>query len=157
MLLCDESVNAEFYQNIFEVALQELGQPKTLAVGLELVSRDEIHAVNLEQRGVDRATDVLSFPTLMLAAGDIANPEDYPYDIDPETRELYIGDILICDDVAIEQAAEYGHSAERERGYLFVHAILHLLGYDHMTDEEKSVMRAQEERIMKVLSLQREE
>jgi len=157
MLLSETLTNLDFYQNILEVALKTLGQPASLSVGLELVDKDEIRAVNNEHRGVDRATDVLSFPTLSLAAGEIADPERFPFDVDPETNELYLGDVLICDEVALEQAAEYGHSVERERGYLFVHAILHLLGYDHMTDEDKPVMRAQEERILSALRLQREE
>lgn len=114
-------------------------------VSLTLVDNVRIHELNREYRGVDRPTDVLSF-ALMEAH------EDEPEIIGFEDEAL--GDIIISVERAREQAEEYGHSLEREMVYLAVHGVLHLLGYDHEHDEEKSEMRAEEEKIMKLLGLQ---
>jgi len=157
MLISESIIDIAPFERILTQTLVMLGQPACLSVGLELVEKDEIRAVNAEQRKVDRVTDVLSFPTLALVAGEVIDPKNYPYDIDLATGELYLGDVLICHDVAVEQAQEYGHSVDREMGYLLVHAILHLLGYDHIQDEDKTLMRQQEERILTALGLVRDE
>ena len=81
--------------------------------------------------------------------------EDYPYDTDPESGEIVLGEILICTKRAEEQAIEYGHSRSREIAYLTVHGLLHLFGYDHMTDEDKPEMRAMEERILSSIGEER--
>jgi len=114
-------------------------------VSLVLASDEYIHALNLEYRGIDCSTDVLSFAL---------NEGDEPEVIDgPE--EVLLGDIIISIDTATRQAREYGHSLERELAYLTVHGILHLLGYDHMTDEEKGEMRREEEHILSLLGINR--
>ena len=105
-----------------------------------------IHTINREQRGVDRATDVLSFPQF----------DDLEEEI-PEVCEICLGDVVICEQKAREQAEEFGHSFERELVYLFTHSVLHLLGYDHMEDDEKKAMREREEEIMKQIGLMRQE
>lgn len=159
MQVLSETMNAEdiaFFERIMHAAVRILSQPEALSVGVELVGEEEIHAVNFETRGVDRATDVLSFPTQSLVAGDRVDLAECAVDIDPETGELYLGDVLICDRIAREHAAEYGHSVERERGYLFCHALLHLLGYDHVNDGEKRAMRREEEAIMRAVDLTRD-
>ena len=114
-----------------------------MAVSLSFVSKDEIHDLNRTYRNVDSPTDVLSFPLV----------EDFR-EID-EDEELLLGDVVICREKAEEQAEEYGHSVERELVYLFVHSICHLLGYDHMEEDEKAEMRQREEAVMKALSLER--
>lgn len=118
-------------------AREEIG----VEVGVTVVSSDEIRSLNNEYRGIDRVTDVLSFPQY----DDI---EELAADIvDPETEAL-LGDVVICYDRAAEQAEEYGTGLTRELVYLFCHSILHLLGYDHMEDDERRIMREREELIM---------
>ena len=113
-------------------------------ISVTFVDMNEIHELNREYRGVDRPTDVLSFPQF----------EDMDNDI-PEQGEICLGDVVICRDKAAEQAEEFGHSFEREIVYLFVHSILHLMGYDHMEEDEKKVMRSREEEIMGHLGIER--
>ena len=119
-------------------------QPST-EVSLVLASDEYIHALNREYRGIDTPTDVLSFAL---------NEGDEPVVFDgPE--EILLGDIIISMDTATRQATEYGHSLERELAYLTVHGILHLLGYDHMVEEEKWEMRREEERVLSLLGINR--
>ncbi len=122
-----------------------------------LITHDEgIHQINLEQRGVDRPTDVLSFPMFDFLPG--AFPVDTQAYLDPETGLLPLGDMVISYERALVQAQEYGHTPERELGYLCVHSVLHLLGYDHMDGDDgpmKRQMRRREEEIMSALQLLR--
>ena len=118
-------------------------------VEVNFVTEEEICELNARTRDTDRVTDVLSYPML-----DEIRPftrENYPFDVDPENGRVPLGSIVICRDVAARQAEEYGHSRDREETYLFVHGLLHLLGYDHMTEEDKSVMREAEERILSAI------
>ena len=115
-------------------------------ISVTFVDLDEIHELNKQYRGVDRPTDVLSFPQF----------DDLEEEL-PEVGEICLGDVVICEQKAREQAEEFGHSFERELVYLFTHSVLHLLGYDHMEDDEKKVMRTREEEIMKHIGLMRQE
>lgn len=115
-------------------------------LSVTFVSLDEIHELNREYRGVDSPTDVLSFPQYENLEEEI-----------PEVGEICLGDVVICEEKAREQAAEYGHSFERELVYLFTHSVLHLLGYDHMEEAEKQEMRSREEEIMLHIGLSRGE
>ena len=112
-------------------------------ISLTLVSLEEIRELNRDYRDVDRETDVLSFPQYECI-------EEMPAE-----GELCLGDVVICLDKVKSQAEEFGHSFEREFVYLFAHSLLHLLGYDHMEDDEKAVMRAKEEATMKEINLLR--
>lgn len=114
------------------------------SLSVSFVDAEEIHRLNKEYRDVDKETDVLSFPSY--ESGEIPESED---------EELALGDVVICQDVARRQAEEYGHSFERELIYLFVHSIYHLLGYDHMNDDEKAVMRDREEETMNYVGILR--
>lgn len=114
-------------------------------VSISFVDDEAIHELNLEYRGVDAATDVLSFPQDDL--GDLDLPEGFP---------LMLGDIIISLERAWEQAQEYGHSLEREVLYLAIHGFFHLMGYDHETEEEQGVMRKLEEEVLSELDLGRE-
>ncbi|MGN0818654.1 MAG: rRNA maturation RNase YbeY [Candidatus Coproplasma sp.] len=127
-----------------------------LALEIVFVGKDEIRELNAERRSVDAVTDVLSFPTLDGIFGKEISAKDFPYDID-EQDNLFIGSIVICTEVAREQAEEYGHSYERELFYLATHGVCHLLGYDHMTEDDKKIMREKEERVLKKLNLTRDE
>ena len=110
-----------------------------------LVTDDKgIHAINLASREIDKPTDVLSFPMFSLEPGN--PPADWEEYIDPETGLCPLGDMAISLERAMEQAMEFGHSVRREVGYLTIHSILHLLGYDHMDDGPmKAQMRRREE------------
>ncbi len=113
-----------------------------------------IHEINLEQRGVDAPTDVLSFPMLELRPGK--GPKDLRF-ADPGTGLTYLGDMVINLAKIKEQAREYGHSQERELCYLTVHSALHLLGYDHLDEgPQKKQMRVREEAILESLAIPRD-
>lgn len=115
-------------------------------VSVSFVDNEQIRELNAEYRDKDSATDVLSFPL-----GD-----DESFDVDEETGAVLLGDIVISVERAMEQAIEYGHSLEREIGWLTVHSMLHLLGYDHETSEEDAKdMRKREEDVLTSLSLTR--
>ena len=120
-----------------------------------LVTDDEgIRAINRAMRNVDSATDVLSFPMFQFTPG--AFPEDVSEDIDPQTGLLPLGDMAISLERARDQAKRFGNTTRREIGYLTIHSILHLLGYDHMDEgEQKRQMRTREEIIAAGLGLQR--
>ena len=111
-----------------------------------------IHALNLEMRGVDAATDVLSFPMFPLEPGQLPGPED----ADPATGLIPLGDMVISMERVQAQAKEYGHSNRRELAYLAVHSALHLLGYDHLDEGPQNArMREREEAIMAELGIGR--
>ena len=126
-----------------------------LAIEFVFVDKAEIQRLNRETRATDKVTDVLSFPTLDGIKGKALRGADYPFDIDEEGN-LLIGSVAVCCERAKEQAEEYGHSYERELHYLLVHGIMHCLGYDHMTDEEKREMREKEEHILGKMGITRE-
>ena len=112
-----------------------------------LITNDRgIHAINKASRGIDAPTDVLSFPMFTLEPGN--PPEDWTEFLDAETELCPLGDMCISLERAIKQAKEYGHSVKREVGYLTIHSMLHLLGYDHLDEaEQKAMMRTREEAI----------
>mgnify|MGYP000115510360 CR=1 FL=1 len=123
--------------------------PYEAQVELLLTMNEEIRQMNLEFRGIDRATDVLSFPMT-----EFPSPADYAYldtddsSFDPETGELILGDIIVSVEKVIEQAEKYGHSRERELAFLIAHSMLHLCGYDHMEDAEREVMETRQREIL---------
>ena len=123
--------------------------PEQLALSLTFVTEEEIRELNREHRDTDRVTDVLSFPMF-------EGPEEIRQTADMSREmEIPLGDVVICREMIRRQAAEYGHSETRELVYLFVHSVLHLLGYDHMEDEDKAEMRRREEQIMEQLGIPR--
>lgn len=121
--------------------VQEQIPADRVEVSLTFVSEDEIRELNREYRGIDKSTDVLSFPQFE------------PDEVVPEEGPIFLGDVVICSDVCKRQAEEFGHSENREFTYLFVHSVLHLLGYDHMDENERRDMRNRENEILdKVMS-----
>ncbi len=123
-----------------------LGQTFLLKAELVYMSAEKMRELNNQTRGIDSVTDVLSYPTLDGVRGKVLDGKDYPTDLDGD--ELFIGSIVLCEDKIKEQAEEYGHSFEREKTYLIVHGLMHLFGYDHMTDEDKIEMRDMEKRAL---------
>lgn len=116
-----------------------------IEVSVSIVTNDEIQTLNKEYRNIDKATDVLSFP-------QFASKEDFFENINEDVDNL-LGDVVISHEKAAFQAEEYGTGLTREIVYLFVHSIFHLLGYDHMEEDEKKVMRAREDSVMEELGL----
>ena len=122
--------------------IQEGLDPERAEISVTFVDNEEIRELNRIYRGKDNVTDVLSFPQY----------EDPKQSNDPV---LLLGDVVICPEIAMVQAEEYGHSDERELVYLFVHSLYHLLGYDHMEEDETTLMREREEKILTQLGLER--
>ena len=130
---------------IIEQALKTLGIEDEVEVSCVLVDDERIHEINREYRHIDRSTDVISF----------AMEDNDQFYVEGMPRTL--GDIFISVDHAKKQAEEYGHSLRREMCFLFTHGILHLLGYDHMTDEQEKEMFGLQDQILGALSIEREE
>jgi len=133
-------------------ALDAEGVDVDCEINVLLTDDEGIHRTNLEMRGVDRPTDVLSFPMFDLQPGELPDEED----ADPATGLVPLGDMCISLERAAAQGSEYGHSLERELSYLTVHSMLHLLGYDHLDEGPmKQQMRGREEAIMAILGIGR--
>ena len=129
-----------------KITLKNEGFPADAEINVTLVDDEEIKRLNAQFRDIDRSTDVLSFPL-----GD--NGE---YDINPENNACMLGDVVLSLEHAAAQALEFGLSFSREEAYLTVHSVLHLLGYDHINDEEeRKIMREKEEQVMKLMKLER--
>ena len=123
--------------------------PYEAEVSLTVVDDKEIQEINKTYRNIDKATDVLSFPMYQYEkAADFDNLDDSAFN--PESGELLLGDIVISAEKVTAQAKEYGHSKEREFAFLLVHSMLHLLGYDHMEEEERLVMESKQKEILEL-------
>ncbi|WP_054024223.1 rRNA maturation RNase YbeY [Bacillus sp. FJAT-28004] len=141
-----------------EQLLQLAGEAEGISdgeVSLTFTNDEEIHRLNREYRGIDRPTDVLSFAM----QEDGVDELDIIFEVDSEDEQDPIsgmlGDIIISVDTALAQSEEYGHSLEREIGFLFVHGFLHLIGYDHQDDETEAEMTAKQEAILQQAGLTR--
>jgi len=140
-------------RKVITAALEAEGMEDACEISVLITDDEGIHQINLEQREVDRPTDVLSFPMFDLEPGEHPDEED----ADPETGLIPLGDMVISLERATEQAGEFGHSVEREVCYLTVHSVLHLLGYDHMDEGPmKAQMRQREEAILGALGITRD-
>ena len=127
----------ELLTSLIKRGLEYIGAPLKAEISVSFVDRDEIKKLNRQYRDIDRDTDVLSFP--------FTKPEEWQKDSD---LPIALGDIIICTDVAKEQAEIYGHSPERELGFLTVHGLLHLAGYDHTEPGEEEQMRQAQREIL---------
>lgn len=147
---------ADALRQVIPAALEAEGVGLPCEVDVLFTDDPGIHQINLEQREVDRATDVLSFPMFEFTPGEPPTAEDGDL-LDPGTELLPLGDMVLSVDHIRAQAAEFGHSERRELCYLAVHSVLHLLGYDHMDEGPmKRQMRAREEAILGALGIRRE-
>ena len=141
-----------FIRKVIRTALAAEGVDFPCEVDVCITSDQGIHEVNREMRGVDRPTDVLSFPAFALTPGELPGEED----ADPATGLVPLGDMCLSMERVHAQAKEYGHTNRRELAYLVVHSVLHLLGYDHLDEgPQKAQMRAREEAIMEELGISR--
>lgn len=144
---------------IIEYALEEEEVNIDTEVSVIFIDNDEIKKINKEQRNIDNVTDVLSFPMLEYPRGKVYKEvyKDNNFAVaDLNEGKLVLGDIVLSLEKAKEQSEEYGHSLLREVCYLTIHSVLHLLGYDHMEEEEKSIMRKREEEILERFNITRE-
>ena len=138
-----------------EAALEAEKVPVPCEINVLVADNQTIRAINKAYRKIDKETDVLSFPMFQFEPGKL--PADLGPYIDPETGLLPLGDMAISYEKAKEQAKAFGHSTKRELGYLTIHSVLHLLGYDHMDEGPmKKQMRAREEAICAAVDLPRE-
>lgn len=145
----------ELLRRVMEECLDYEDCPYETEISLLLTDNEEIKEINKEYRNIDSATDVLSFPTIEYQTpGDFSDLEEAEEEyFHPETGELILGDIVISVERAIEQSEEFGHSILRELAFLTAHSMLHLMGYDHMEEEERSIMEAKQEEILQRLEI----
>ena len=144
-------------KKVVDTVLDLQNFPYEAEVTLTLVDNDMIHEINRETRQIDRPTDVLSFPMI-----DYDAPADYSLleasaeiYANPETDEVILGDIVLSLNKVYSQAEEYGHSVKREYAFLITHSMLHLVGYDHMTDEDAALMEAKQREVLDALNILR--
>ena len=162
--ILEEEVNVPFEfdyaslaEKVVNACLDYAKFPYEAEVNLTLTDNEGIHTINKEFRQIDRPTDVLSFPMLSYETpGDFAflDEEDCE-DFNPDTGEALLGDIVISVEKVLEQAENFGHSIEREYAFLITHSMLHLFGYDHMTEDEASIMEAKQTEILNELNILR--
>ena len=145
-------------QTAADCALLTEGVKRECAVSIRLCDDEAIHEINREYRDVDRATDVLSFPTVNYPEGMTAGQADkcLRRELDDELNACMLGDLILSVPHVLAQAEEYGHSPERECAYLLVHGLCHLMGYDHIEDDDKRRMRAMEEKILNAIGQTRD-
>ena len=145
-------------EQVAEAVLDAEDCPYEVQINVLLTDNEGIHRFNKEYRGIDKETDVLSFPNL-----DFESPADFTIEesreadyFDPDSGELILGDIIISVDKVTEQAESYGHSTRREFAFLVAHSMLHLCGYDHMEPEEAAIMERKQELILNGLGITRD-
>lgn len=153
---CPEGLDA-FLSRVAD-ACMELEGVQGAGFAIRIVDDEAIRALNREMRQIDRSTDVLSFPTVRYPRGTTArdNPKRLRREYDPAIGYINLGDCVLNLNRAQQQAEEFGHSLARELGYLTAHSAFHLMGYDHMQEDEKRIMRDMEKRAMQKLHLWRD-
>ena len=153
------SVSEELIEKIKDIIIECLdyeGYDDDYEVSLSFVDNKEIHELNKQFRGIDRPTDVLSFPMVDYEVpGEFDFLEDRDDCFNLETGELVLGDIVISKEKVISQAEEFNHSIKREYAFLIAHSMLHLSGYDHMEEEERSEMERMQRELMEKLNILR--
>ena len=146
----------ELARTVIEEALDYEECPYEVEVNLLLTTNEEIQKMNAEFREIDRSTDVLSFPMVDYEEpGEFEFLEEADEYFHPETGELMLGDIVISKEKVLSQSEEYGHSPRREYAFLIAHSMLHLMGYDHMEEEERLCMEAKQRDILDRLNILR--
>ena len=155
-LIIERTIEETSFDEVIELAIKaslaEEDMDDACEISVTLCTNEEIAVLNKEYMGREGATDVLSFPQLAFDEDKCIFEDSMTYNGD----NLLLGDIVISLERAAEQAAEYGHSERREVGFLTVHSMLHLLGYDHMEDADREEMQAKEKKILAAMNLPRE-
>ena len=145
-------------RDIIAAAIEYEHCPYECELSVMITDDDGIHELNRETRGIDRPTDVLSFPMLSYEkAGDFSFlEEESEDDFNPDTGEVMLGDIIISVDKVLEQAQSYGHSPMREFAFLIVHSMLHLFGYDHIDPKDAAIMEPKQKQILEEMHIVRD-
>ncbi|QNM05843.1 rRNA maturation RNase YbeY [Qiania dongpingensis] len=149
----------DIVRRVVDAALIQESCPYESEVSVTLTDAEEVRRINREFRGIDKTTDVLSFPM-----AEYDSPADFDFleeesafdCFNPETGELLLGDIILSVDKIREQAAAYGHSLTRELAFLTAHSMLHLMGYDHMEEKDRILMEERQRLLMEALDIPRE-
>ena len=143
-------------KDVVNATLDYLDFPYESEISLTITDEESIKSINNEFRNMNRVTDVLSFPMIEYElAGVFDFIEEFDDLFNPESGEVILGDIVLCLPKVLSQAEEYGHSVLREYAFLIAHSMLHLLGYDHITEEEASVMFEKQDIILNILDIKR--
>lgn len=145
------TTNNPQYNHILQCIFEYFSLQGNLYADIEILTETQMQRLNKETRNIDKPTDVLSYP--FIYPFDFSKPlnqSNYPYEWDTHLQAVNIGNIAICESIAQKQALEYGHSFAREFSYLLLHGILHLMGFDHETVEDKKRMRETEEKILAI-------
>ena len=148
------SLDKSFIDEIYKATLKHFNLKDVFEVEITIVGEKRIKSVNAATRSIDKVTDVLSFPNTEFKFP--FNENDYAYAKNPETGKIMLGELMLCEKRAISQAKEYGHSVAREFGFLVLHGLLHLMGFDHIKKEDEVVMMSHAEEILKGLKLNRD-
>ena len=147
----------EEIQKVIAKCLEVEKVPYESELSLTVVDKEEIRSINHEYRDIDRATDVLSFPQIDPESNGIIDWEklDETEVMNYDTNHIMLGDIVLCYEIAYEQAKSYGHSLKREVCFLVAHSMFHLLGYDHMNEEDEKLMIAKQNEVLSDLGINR--
>lgn len=146
----------ELIETVVLKAAELAGCPYEPEVNVMLTDNEGIRVINNEQRNIDSPTDVLSFPMLDYEFPcDFSHLEEDDSLFDLDTGALILGDIILSLDRVKSQAESYGHSEKREMAFLIAHSMMHLFGYDHMTEEEAAVMERRQEEVLEALDIRR--
>ena len=144
-------------EQVVRCALRRESCPYEAEVSIVITDDETIHSLNKEYRKKDSVTDVLSFPMhtydIPAAFDELLEEEG---DFNPETKEILLGDILISYEQSLRQSEEYGHSIQRELAFLTAHSMLHLIGYDHETEDEREIMEQKQNEILNELGITRD-
>lgn len=140
-------------KKVEKAVFAHLGQENFFVTDITIADEESIKTLNRDARGVDKVTDVLSFPCFEPLALPVK--EEIFADCDYDGKKVLLGSIMICRQRAIEQASEYGHSYKRELGFLACHGFLHILGFDHVVPDDEKVMIAHQKAIMEIANLPR--
>ncbi|MBQ3774026.1 MAG: rRNA maturation RNase YbeY [Pseudobutyrivibrio sp.] len=144
-------------KDVINTAIDHMGFPFEAEVSVTITDDDGIQTINKEFRQIDSPTDVLSFPMIEYKnAGDFSEIEENDDLFNPESGEVILGDIVLNVQRIYKQAEEYGHSILREYAFLIAHSMLHLFGFDHMTEAEASVMEQKQREILNILGISRD-
>ncbi|MCR4566650.1 MAG: rRNA maturation RNase YbeY [Pseudobutyrivibrio sp.] len=163
-ILIENEVDAEFdfdytkiANDVINTSMDLLQFPFEAEVSITITDNQGIQSINKEFRDIDSPTDVLSFPMIDYdTPGDFTGIEANDDLFNPETGEVILGDIVLCVDRIYSQAEEYGHSILREYAFLITHSMLHLFGFDHMTEAEANVMEEKQREILETLNISRD-
>ena len=144
-------------KDVINTAIDHMGFPFEAEVSVTITDDEGIQTINKEFRQIDSPTDVLSFPMIEYkSAGDFSEIEENDDLFNPESGEVILGDIVLNVQRIYKQAEEYGHSILREYAFLIAHSMLHLFGFDHMTEAEASVMEQKQREILNILGISRD-